>query len=110
MEACGRIWGGVGSVAGGGEGTVRRAWGCGCVGGGWWAVSAVFGWGRSAGGASVAVGEIVLSADPARAVYVQSPMHGVHTWLKVLVWTPETLRASQSERDTSVLCLLSVPQ
>ena len=32
-----------------------------------------------------AVGEIVRSADPARAVYVQSPMHGVHTWLKVLV-------------------------
>ena len=31
------------------------------------------------------VGEIVLSADPARAVYVQSPMHGVHTWPKVLV-------------------------
>ena len=41
-------------------------------------------------------GEIVLSADPARAVYVQSPMHGVHTWHKVLVWTPETLRASQT--------------
>ena len=51
-------------------------------------------------------GEIVLSADPARAVYVQSPMHGVHTWPKVLVWTPETLRASQSERDTSVPCCL----
>ena len=50
--------------------------------------------------------EIVLSADPARAVYVQSPMHGVHTWPKVLVWTPETLRASQSERDTSVPCCL----
>ena len=33
-------WGGVGTVAGGGEGTVRRAWGWGC---GWWAVSAVFG-------------------------------------------------------------------
>ena len=55
------------------------------------------GWGRSAGsgggavGAVGAVGEIVLSANP-RAVYVQSPMHGVHTWLKVLVWTPETLR------------------
>ena len=32
--------------------------------------------------------------------------HGVHTWLKVLVWTPETLRASQSERDTSVPCCL----
>ena len=41
--------------------------------------------------------ELVLSADPARAVYVQSPMHGVHTWPKVLVWTPET-----SERDTGV--------
>ena len=51
-------------------------------------------------------GEIVLSADPARADYVQSPMHGVHTWPKVLVWTPETLRASQSERDTSVPCCL----
>ena len=51
-------------------------------------------------------GEIVHSADPARADYVQSPMHGVHTWLKVLVWTPETLRASQSERDTSVPCCL----
>ena len=50
--------------------------------------------------------EIVLPADPARAVYVQSPMHGVHTWPKVLVWTPETLRASQSERDTSVPCCL----
>ena len=50
--------------------------------------------------------EIVLSADPARAVYVQSPMHGVHTWPKVLVWTPETLRASESERDTSVPCCL----
>ena len=50
--------------------------------------------------------EIVLSADPARADYVQSPMHGVHTWPKVLVWTPETLRASQSERDTSVPCCL----
>ena len=50
--------------------------------------------------------EIVHSADPARADYVQSPMHGVHTWLKVLVWTPETLRASQSERDTSVPCCL----
>ena len=50
--------------------------------------------------------EIVLSADPARAVYVQSPMHGVHTWPKILVWTPETLRASQSERDTSVPCCL----
>ena len=50
--------------------------------------------------------ELVLSADPARAVYVQSPMHGVHTWPKVLVWTPETLRASQSERDTSVPCCL----
>ena len=50
--------------------------------------------------------EIVLSADPARAVYVQSPMHGVHTWPKVLVWTPETVRASQSERDTSVPCCL----
>ena len=50
--------------------------------------------------------EIVLSADPARAVYVQSPMHGVHTWPKVLVWTPETLHASQSERDTSVPCCL----
>ena len=48
----------------------------------------------------------MLSADPARAVYVQSPMHGVHTWPKVLVWTPETLRASQSERDTSVPCCL----
>ena len=46
------------------------------------------------------------SADPARADYVQSPMHGVHTWSKVLVWTPETLRASQSERDTSVPCCL----
>ena len=51
-------------------------------------------------------GELVLSADPARADYVQSPMHGVHTWPKVLVWTPETLRASQSERDTSVPCCL----
>ena len=50
--------------------------------------------------------EIVPSADPARADYVQSPMHGVHTWPKVLVWTPETLRASQSERDTSVPCCL----
>ena len=50
--------------------------------------------------------ELVLSADPARADYVQSPMHGVHTWPKVLVWTPETLRASQSERDTSVPCCL----
>ena len=62
------------------------------------------------GGAVRALGagrcEIVLSADPARAVYVQSPMHGVHTWPKVLVWTPETLRASQSERDTSVPCCL----
>ena len=32
MEACGRIWGGVGSVAGGGEGTVRPClgvWVCG---------------------------------------------------------------------------------
>ena len=38
--------------------------------------------------------------------HVQSPMHGVHIWLKVLVWTPETLRASQSERDTSVPCCL----
>ena len=46
-------------------------------------------------------GEIVLSDDPARAVHVQSPMHGVHTWPKVLVWTPET-----SERDTSVPCCL----
>ena len=53
-------------------------------------------------GAVGVVGEIVLPADPARAVYVQSPMHGVHTWPKVLVWTPETLRASQSQRDTSV--------
>ena len=50
------------------------------------------------------VGGGVLSADPARAVYVQSPMHGVHTRPKVLVWTPEALRASQSERDTSVPC------
>ena len=50
--------------------------------------------------------EIVLFADPARAVHVQSPMHGVHTWPKVLVWTPETLRASQSERDTSAPCCL----
>ena len=50
--------------------------------------------------------EIVLSADPARAVHVHSPMHGVHTWPKVLVWTPETLRASQSEKDTSVPCCL----
>ena len=49
-------------------------------------------------------GEIVLSADFGRAVYVQSPMHGVHIWPKV--WTPETLRASQSERDTSVPCCL----
>ena len=48
----------------------------------------------------------MLSADPARAVYVQSPMHGVHTWPKVLVWTPETLRASLSESDTSVPCCL----
>ena len=60
------------------------------------------GWGAGGGGR----GEIVLSADPARADYVQSPMHGVHTWPKVLVWTPETLRASQSERDTSVPCCL----
>ena len=52
------------------------------------------------------VAEIVLSADPARAVYVQSPMHVVHTWPKVLVWNPQTLRASQSERDTSVPCCL----
>ena len=58
------------------------------------------------GGGGCSGGEIVLSADPARAVYVQSPMHGVHTWPKVLVWTPETLRASQSERDTSVPCCL----
>ena len=57
------------------------------------------------GGVRGGRGEIVLSADPARAVYVQSPMHGVHTWPK-LVWTPETLRASQSERDTSVPCCL----
>ena len=28
-----------------------------------------------------------------RAVRVQSPMHAVHTWPKVLVWTPDTLRA-----------------
>ena len=49
--------------------------------------------------------EIVLSADPARAVHVQSPMHGVHT-CKALVWTPETLRASQSARYTSVPCCL----
>ena len=48
----------------------------------------------------------MLSADPARAVYVQSPMHGVHTWFKVLVWTIETLRVSQSERETSVPCCL----
>ena len=27
-------------------------------------------------------GEIMLSADPARADYVQTPMHGVHTWPK----------------------------
>ena len=26
-----------------------------------------------------------VSADPARAVHVQSPVHGVHTWPKVLV-------------------------
>ena len=51
--------------------------------------------------------EIVLSADPA---YVQSLMHGVHTWPKVLVWTPETLRASQSEKDTSVPCCLYLSQ
>ena len=44
MEACGRIWGGVGSVAGGGEGTVRPCLGVWvCRGCGWWAVSAVFG-------------------------------------------------------------------
>ena len=55
--------------------------------------------------AVAAVGEIVLSADPARAVYVQSPMHGVHTWPKVLVWTPETLRASQSERTLACLAV-----
>ena len=29
--------------------------------------------------------EVVLSADRARAVYIQSPRHGVHTWPKVLV-------------------------
>ena len=50
-------------------------------------------------------GEMVLSADLARA-HVQSPVHGVHTWPKVLVWTPKTLRASQRERDTSVPCCL----
>ena len=50
--------------------------------------------------------EIVPFAFPARAVHVQSPMHGVHTWPKVLVWTPETVRALQSERDISVPCCL----
>ena len=85
--------GGHGSMwAVGAVGVVGAVWVCGSV--------AVLGaaWGRW--------GEIVLSADPARADYVQSPMHGVHTWPKVLVWTPETLRASQSERDTSVPCCL----
>ena len=33
MEACGRFWGGVGSVAGAGRERCGRAWGCGCVGG-----------------------------------------------------------------------------
>ena len=41
--------------------------------------------GREGGEGGKGGGEIVLSADPARAVYFQSPMHGVHTWLKVLV-------------------------
>ena len=50
--------------------------------------------------------EIVPFDFPARAVHVQSPAHGVHILPKVLVWTPETLRASQSERDTSVPCCL----
>ena len=54
--------------------------------------------------------EIVPFAFPARAVHVQSTMHGVHTWPKVLVWTPETLRASQSERDTSVPCCLNLTE
>ena len=99
-ETCGHgsMWA-VGAV-----GVVGAVWvcgrgcvgGCGCVQGVDGAVSACRCWGC----------EIVLSADPARAVYVQSPMHGVHTWPKVLVWTPETLRASQSERDTSVPCCL----
>ena len=39
--------------------------------------------GREGGEGGKGGGEIVLSADPARAVYVQSPMHGVHTWLTV---------------------------
>ena len=38
--------------------------------------------------------------------HVQSPMHGVHIWPKVLVWNSETLRAAQSARDTSVPCCL----
>ena len=50
--------------------------------------------------------EIVAFDFPARAVHVQSPMHGVHIWPEVLVWTPETLRASQNEKNTSVLCCL----
>ena len=38
----GCIWGGVGSVAGGGEGTVRPCLGrCGCGACGWWPVSVV---------------------------------------------------------------------
>ena len=53
MEACGRIWGGAGSVAGGGEGTVRPCLGVWvCRGCGWWAVRRWVCWrrGRHVGG------------------------------------------------------------
>ena len=43
MEACGRFWGGVGSVAGAGRERCGRDGVWVCRGCGWWAVSAVFG-------------------------------------------------------------------
>ena len=56
----GCIWGGVGSVAGGGEGTVRPCLGqCGCGACGWWPVSVVSegGWGQVACGRAGAARE-----------------------------------------------------
>ena len=79
------VGGGGGECSGGGVGVWVAREGRGAVGGrrgggrkGRWLC-----WGRC--GCVKGVDEIVLSADPARAVYVQSPMHGVHTWPKVLV-------------------------